>query len=113
LTDTRQKKESDMKLRVGQSLSSVVDATTLIVVRSPDADVALTCGGHDLASETPPALRQPVSSPAAREGLLLGKRYTAIDLDLELLCVRPGTFPVEVDGTALAQKAAKPLPASD
>ena len=102
-----------MKLVVGQSLTSLVDATTLIVVRCPDADVKVLCGGHEMTTQAPPSPR-PVASPdAAGEALLMGKRYTVEGLELELLCVRPGPYPVTVDGVTLVQKNAKPLPASD
>jgi hypothetical protein len=98
-----------MKLRVGQTLSSTVDGTSLIVVRCSDADVTLTCGGAEMG-EQPALAGGPSGGPG---GLLLGKRYSADALGLEVLCVRPGAEPVAVDGTPLEQKTAKPLPASD
>jgi hypothetical protein len=64
-------------------------------------------------SSEPAAAAQVAPSGAPDDGLLLGKRYSADEVGLELLCVRAGTRPVEVDGEALVQKTAKPLPASD
>ncbi|MEU9269099.1 hypothetical protein AB0E04_27100 [Streptomyces sp. NPDC048251] len=103
-----------MKLRVGQSLCSAVDGTTVIVVRCPEQDVTVTCGGVEMY----PQGEAPTSSPATPtgavgDGVLLGKRYTAEEGALEVLCVRPGKYPVAANGAALSLKAAQPLPASD
>ncbi|PAK24166.1 hypothetical protein CJD44_24170 [Streptomyces sp. alain-838] len=103
-----------MKLSVGQTLSSAVDGTTVVVVRCPDHEVALTCGGHEMR----PQGEQPASTEASLvgtpgDGLVIGKRYADEEAALEVLCVRPGQYPVHVDGTALSQKGAQPLPASD
>jgi hypothetical protein len=102
-----------MKLRVGQTLTSPVDATSLVVVRAPTDDVAVTCGGASMVpkGEAPP----PGAAPAggAGGGLVLGKRYADEALGIELLCVKGGDHAVAVNGTTLVQKSAKPLPASD
>ena len=101
-----------MKLRVGQTLTSTVDATSLVVVRAPEEELAVTCGG---AAMVPPG-EAPVAGAAPGEpggGLLMGKRYADDALGLELLCVKAGDYPVAVNGATLLQKNAKPLPASD
>ncbi|RAY17010.1 hypothetical protein DPM19_02270 [Actinomadura craniellae] len=100
-----------MKLTVGQTLKSVVDETALVVVRCPDQDLAVTCGGHEMAPQDAPGERVPAA--ANGPGVLLGKRYTAEGFDLELLCVKGGDHAVAVNGTEVEQKSAKPLPASD
>jgi hypothetical protein len=102
-----------MKLKVGQTLSSSVDGTSLVVVRTPDEDVVLTCGGAPMTGpgEAPAGGAAAAGEPGG--GLLLGKRYSDEALGLELLCIKPGEYPVAVNGTALAQKGAQPLPASD
>jgi hypothetical protein len=46
-------------------------------------------------------------------GSLIGKRYVADDVGLELLCVRPGRGTLCVGESPLTLKAAKSLPASD
>jgi hypothetical protein len=100
-----------MKLTVGQTLESVVDSTALVVVRCLDEDLEVTCGGREMVprgeagEHVPPATTGP--------GVLLGKRYTVEGADVELLCVKAGDHPVAVNGTEVAQKSAKPLPASD
>lgn len=101
-----------MKLRVGQSLMSQVDATTVIVVRCPEAEVSVACGGYEMATQAQ-ASPFPAAEAPSGEGLVMGKRYIADELGLELLCVRPGPYSVTADGTVLVQKNAKPLPASD
>jgi hypothetical protein len=102
-----------MKLRVGQTLTSTVDATSLVVVRAPEDDVAVTCGGAAMVpqGEAPAAGATAEGEPG--DGLLMGKRYADETLGLELLCVKSGGYPVAVNGTTLAQKNAQPLPASD
>ncbi|MCD0452940.1 hypothetical protein LO762_27720 [Actinocorallia sp. API 0066] len=100
-----------MKLRVGQTLRSTVDGTALVVVRCPADDLTVTCGGRAMTDEQAPAQAPALADPGA--GALLGKRYTADGVDIELLCVQPGTHPVAVNGAEVAQKTAKPLPASD
>jgi hypothetical protein len=102
-----------MKLKVGQTLTSAVDATSLVVVRAPEGDVDVTCGGAPMAApgETPAA--GATAEGEAGNGVLMGKRYADEALGLELLCVKPGDYAVAVNGTVLAQKTAQPLPASD
>ena len=101
-----------MELKVGQTLSSAVDSTSLVVVRAPQGDVDVTCGG---APMTGPGETASGATPQgeAGSGLLMGKRYADEALGLELLCVKPGDYAVAVNGTPLAQKSAQPLPASD
>ncbi|MEW2355722.1 hypothetical protein [Spirillospora sp. NPDC029432] len=100
-----------MKLRLGQTLKSVVDSTSVVVIRSPQEDVTVTCGGHEMTEE--PGGEVPAAGGAGGPGLLLGKRYTVEGMEIELLCTKGGEHAVAVDGVALEQKSAKPLPASD
>jgi uncharacterized Zn-binding protein involved in type VI secretion len=96
---------------VGQTLESTVDTTTLVVVRCPDQDVTVTCGGRPMAPRGEITVK--TAPVATGDGTLLGKRYTVDAMDIELLCVGTGSSPVAVDGTEVAVKSAKPLPASD
>jgi hypothetical protein len=99
-----------VKLRVGQTLYSIVDDTTVVVVRAPDADVAVTCGGAELTETKPEAA--PADTPSGA-GTQLGKRYADETLGIELLCTKAGSASLEVNGVPLPLKEAKPLPASD
>lgn len=100
-----------MQLKVGQTLESTVDATALVVVRCPDQDLTVTCGGRPMAPRG--EAREKLTAETTGGGTLLGKRYTVEGVEIELLCVQPGQHPVAVDGTEVAVKSAKPLPASD
>jgi len=100
-----------MKLQVGQTLVSTVDSTSVVVVRAPADELSVTCGGQEMAPKG--AGGAPAAAGAGTGGIQLGKRYVLDGVDLELLCVKAGSHPVEVGGVALAQKSAKPLPASD
>lgn len=104
-----------MKPRVGQTLTSQFDPTTVIVVRWPQDDLEITCGGIPMvdprAGEVDAAAA--VADPQQLGGTQLGKRYADDDLGVELLCTKAGQGTLAVNGAALPLKDAKPLPASD
>ncbi|MDR7167329.1 hypothetical protein J2W56_001047 [Nocardia kruczakiae] len=101
-----------MKLRVGQALASAVDTTTVIVVRVPDGDVDLTCGGVAMVvkGDTAP---DAAPDPQLMGGSLVGKRYVDVDGTLEVLCTKPGAGTLALDGKPLMIAEAKSLPSSD
>ena len=101
-----------MIYKAGQSLASVVDETTLVVIRAPQGDVQVTCGGADMV-EGKSGVAGGTVDPEHQGETLLGKRYVEESIGLELLCTKPGKAAVAVDGQPLAIKTAKPLPASD
>ena len=99
---------------VGQRLHSQACTTEVIVVRAPDHQVELTCGGHPMAAD--PAIGAGTAngaSAASGGGTRLGKRYVDEPTGLEVLCVKPGGGTLAADGRDLTLKSAKPLPASD
>ena len=102
-----------MKAQIGQTLASTVDATTVVVIRWPNADVELTCGGVAMVEPGERGVTTGQPDPAQSEGTQLGKRYAAEELGIELLCTKAGTGTLAAAGTPLARKAPKPLPASD
>jgi hypothetical protein len=103
-----------VKLKPGTRLRSQVDGTEVIVVRAPADDLDVACGGQpmiDVAAEPEPGLAA-AADPV--EGTQLGKRYVpATGAAIELLVTKPGKYGLSIDGTPLALKEAKPLPASD
>ncbi len=103
-----------MKPRVGQTLTSTVDATTVVVMRCPDSDLEITCGGAAMVDpKASPADVVGVPDPARMDGSQLGKRYADDGVGLELLCTKAGQGTLAVNGIPLPLKSAKPLPASD
>ena len=100
-----------MKLNVGLALYSTTDSTAVVVVRAPEADVTITCGGAEMTTDKPSG--EADASAPSPEGTLLGKRYADEDLGLELLCTKGGPSALAVNGSPLEIKQAKPLPASD
>jgi hypothetical protein len=99
---------------VGQRLGSQACTTEVIVVRAPNHQVELTCGGHPMAAD--PAIGAGTAngaSAASGGGTRLGKRYVDEPTGLEVLCVKPGGGTLAADGRDLTLKSAKPLPASD
>jgi hypothetical protein len=98
----------------GQRLRSQACTTEVIVVRAPDRQVELTCGGHPMArDQATGAGTANGASAASGGGTRLGKRYVDEPTGLEVLCVKPGDGTVAADGRDLTLKSAKPLPASD
>lgn len=98
-------------LDVGNRLCSTVCDTEIIVVRGPSGLVELGCGGHPMTANSVRALGSP--EPGADGGTVLGKRYVDEQTGLEVLCTKPGTGSLAVDGRALTIKAPQSLPASD
>ena len=102
-----------MELKAGSRLRSVVCGTEVIVVKPPEGDVVVSCGGKPMVdvAETTEVGATPDASLA--DGTLLGKRYINDDLGLELLCTKPGDGSLSIDGDVLPTREAKPLPSSD
>lgn len=101
------------RLAVGQTLRSVTDTTTVIVVRGPDVDVEITCGGAAMVDSRTDAPDAVPADPSFAAGTLLGKRYEDSAAMIELLCTKAGPSSLALNGELLAVKTAKPLPASD
>ena len=101
-----------MKLQVGQVLVSAVDTTAVIVTRAPAGEVSLTCGGVPMAAAGEVPSGAP-ADPAHTGQALIGKRYVDLAGTIEVLCTKPGTSALALDGQLLAIREAKPLPASD
>jgi hypothetical protein len=103
-----------MMPRPGQVLASMVDSTTVIVVRAPDGEIDLTCAGIEMwdpkAGSAGPAGE---ADPAQLTGTQMGKRYADEGIGLELLCTKPGQGTIAVNGVPLVQLGPKTLPASD
>jgi len=102
-----------MKLKPGQALVSVTDTTAVLVVKADDRDVALTCGGREMAPPGAGDVQRQPPVGANGNGTLLGKRYTDADGTVEVLCTKAGDGELALDGVPLVVKAATPLPASD
>jgi hypothetical protein len=101
------------QLAVGQRLASQVCDTEVIVVRGPDGLAVLTCGGVPMVPVNDPAAhRRPDASTGSGPGSLIGKRYGDVT-GIELIVVRAGSGSLELDGTPLPMKPARPLPSSD
>ena len=101
-----------MKVKMGQSLASATDATTVVVVRAPETDVELTCGGLPMIASSSAVSPAPAAAGDG-PGTQLGKRYEDQGRSLELLCTKAGTSTLAVGGVPMSLKEAKPLPASD
>jgi hypothetical protein len=99
-------------VKVGQSLASVVDDTTVVVIRAPEGEVSITCGGRQMVADKT-ATERVAADPDWQAGTALGKRYADDEVGIELLCTKAGQGTLAVNGTALRLKEAKPLPASD
>jgi hypothetical protein len=100
-------------LTPGSRFRSQVCNTEVVAVRAPGTDIDLQCGGTVMIpADSDPGLNGTPADGFAG-GTLLGKRYTALDASVELLCVKAGEGALSVGATILQPAAAKPLPSSD
>jgi hypothetical protein len=102
-----------MQIKPGSRWKSAVDTTEVVVVRPPQGDVSLECGGHPmvpLGTEAPAGLTISADFSA---GTSVGKRYVDETSGIELLGSKAGQGSLAIDGRLATLKDAKPLPASD
>ncbi len=99
------------QLKPGGRMKSTVCNTEVIVVKAPDTDVELCCGGSPMGEPGADASGTPADG--ASDGSQLGKRYVNEDESLELLVTKAGDGSLGVGDTLLTLKEAKALPASD
>jgi len=102
-----------MQLRPGQKLRSAVCDAQVVVVRAPADAVDLRCGGAPLLEDGAEPDASVALDPSLGDGPLLGKRYADEAVGIEVLCSKPGTGALTVNGAPLLVKGAKPLPSSD
>lgn len=100
-----------MQPKPGSKLYSAVCETQVVVVRAPDQDVDLGCGGAPLVDEVGSVAGG--LDPELADGSQIGKRYADDEVGLELLCTRGGAGTLTCNGVVLPIKGAKPLPSSD
>jgi hypothetical protein len=99
------------EVKPGARLRSAVSDAEVVVVRAPQEQVSLCCGGRPMVALD--AAQETVEPLADEEPTLLGKRYVDEQTALELLCTKGGAGALTVDGRPLTIKGAKPLPSSD
>jgi hypothetical protein len=98
-------------MRPGDQLASTASTTRVVVIRAPaGSQPVVTCGGSPMV---PAASAEPVPPGDGEPVTLVGKRYTAANETLELLCTASGTGELCCDGVPMTVKTAKPIPASD
>lgn len=102
-----------MQLKVGSRLFSAVDDAQVVVVRAPEGDAEVTCGGHLLLTDAGTASGGQEVAAGHEGATQIGKRYADPESGLELLCTKAGDGALFVAGVVLPVKSAKPLPASD
>jgi hypothetical protein len=102
-----------MGMKAGTRLKSAVCDTELIVVRPPESDIDLRCGGEALLEFDGDQSVGGSIVEGYRGGTLLGKRYSDEASGIEVLCTKPGEGSLSIGEMPLLPKEAKPLPASD
>jgi hypothetical protein len=103
----------DVKMAAGSRWRSVVDTTEVVVVRAPNEEAALQCGGQTMVAMGSDAEPAGAIDPEHSAGTQLGKRYCDDEVALEVLCTKAGDGSLAVSGRSLQLKSAKPLPSSD
>lgn len=102
-----------MNLKPGSRWRSAVDSVEVVIVRPPNGDASLECGGHPmiaLGADVPGDLEM---SPEHANGTAIGKRYADASSGMELLGSKGGQASLSIDGRPAQLRDAKPLPASD
>lgn len=102
-----------MALPAGTKLASAVCTAQGIVIRPPEADGEITCGGVAMAAAGEAAVAAEALAEPQDGQALPGKRYVDQTTGLEVLCTKAGKGAFAYDGRPLTLKEAKPLPASD
>ena len=103
-----------MILKPGSRLRSQVCTTEVVIVRPPDGDIDLRCGGEPMIGVTETAPGDLSPAPGLDTGTTLGRRYATPDPEsLEILVTKAGAGTLSVATTPLTLKDAKPLPSSD
>ena len=101
------------EMKPGTRLKSVVCSGEAMVVKAPEGDLVLTCGGVPMSTEA----EVPVDASQANEehmyDCLIGKRYVNQGDSIELLCVKSGDGSLYCNGEELMTKDTKKLPSSD
>jgi hypothetical protein len=102
-----------MEIKPGSRWKSAVCDAQIVVVRPPKSAGDLHCGGVVVLPQADAALPSGEIHPDHASGVLIGKRYTDIESQIEVLGAKAGKGSLSFDGRALQLKEAKPLPASD
>lgn len=100
-----------MELKVGSRWTSAVSDVEIAVIKSPKRDIVLACGDQEVLPLGTEKSGYVVIS--GDDEMLLGKRYTNQEGDLEILVTKGGSGILTADGAALVVKSPKPLPSSD
>ena len=101
-----------MELTAGSRWKSAVCDTEVVIVRPPEGDHALGCGGADMiALDADRSGGTPTAELSG--GTQMGKRYAEEASGIEVLCTKAGAGTLTLDGTPIELKGAKPLPSSD
>jgi hypothetical protein len=102
-----------MQLDVGKRYRSTACSTEIVVIKAPESDVDLNCGGYPLSplDGEPGARNEPQAGLS--EGTLIGKRYGDSDETLEVLVTKAGEGTLAIGATPLEVAGARKLPTSD
>ena len=98
-------------MKPGTRLKSAVCDTEIMVIRAGTGDIAIACGGAQMAEQT--TVSNASLDPAFAGGTQMGKRYINEADTIELLCVKPGQGSLSIDNVALQIKGSRALPSSD
>lgn len=101
------------EMKPGTRLKSVVCTGEAMVVKAPEGDLELTCGGVAMSTESEVTVDSSNASSEHMYECLIGKRYVNAEETIELLCVKAGEGSFGNEGQMLMGKETKKLPSSD
>jgi hypothetical protein len=99
--------------RPGDRLRSTTSETEVVIVKAPDGEVDLRCGGRPMVPVGEAGEPAGAPAPPFDQPTLTGKRYESEALGLQVLCTKGGAGSLSVGEEPLVEVGAKPLPASD
>jgi hypothetical protein len=102
-----------MEFKPGARFISTACTAQAAIVRPPNTEGVITCGGAPMVALGTPAAGPPTLTAPQEGQALAGKRYFDEASGLEVLCTKGGFGAFAFNGRPLPMKEAKRLPASD
>ncbi|MEU5841459.1 hypothetical protein [Rhodococcus sp. NPDC047139] len=102
-----------MQVRSGQRYVSAVCATSIVVVKGPQSDIDLRCGGAAMLAAGSEVESRPGPAAGYDQGTIIGKRYWDEETGLEVVCTSAGPGSLSLGDRTLPERPPQPLPSSD
>ena len=102
-----------MQVGSGKRYISAVCPTSIVVVKGPNSEIDLRCGGTAMLPVGASVDSRPGPDAGYDQGTRVGKRYWDEATGLEVVCTSPGPGSLSVGDRVLPERPPQPLPSSD